>query len=316
MPARRSEFLSPSWLIVGASLLFALMGACVKLASAQYGSGEIVMYRGLAGALIIGAVSRWRGDSLRTKVPAQHLLRGLTGVVALCLWFYALGELQLATAMTLNYTSSLWLALFLLGGLGLQRRRAGDRVLAGVAVVGFIGVVLILRPTVDQHQTGPGIAGLLSGMVSATGYLQVATLARKGEPESRIVFYFSVASIVGGAALSTFTGWHGHSSSSLVWLLSVGILSTFAQLMLTSAYARGRTLVNASLQYLGIAFSFLLGVLLFDERVTWIAGLGMVLVVGAGVRATALRAAPEPSSSLAPDKRRTASPPIHTDPTE
>ena len=86
------------------------MGACVKLASAQYGSGEIVMYRGVAGALIIGAVSRWRGDSLRTKVPAQHFLRGSTGVVALCLWFYALGELQLATAMTLNYTSSLWLA--------------------------------------------------------------------------------------------------------------------------------------------------------------------------------------------------------------
>ena len=150
MPTRRSEFLSPSWLIVGASLLFALMGACVKLASAQYGSGEIVMYRGVAGALIIGAVSRWRGDSLRTKVPAQHFLRGFTGVVALCLWFYALGELQLATAMTLNYTSSLWLALFLLGGIGLQRRRAGDRVLAGVAVVGFIGVVLVLRPTVDQ----------------------------------------------------------------------------------------------------------------------------------------------------------------------
>jgi len=303
MPMRRSEFLSPSWLIVGASLLFALMGVCVKLASAQYGSGEIVMYRGAVGALIIGAVSRWRGDSLRTKLPAQHFVRGLTGVVALCLWFYALGELQLATAMTLNYTSSLWLALFLLGGLGLMRRRAGDQVLAGAAVVGFAGVVLVLRPTVDQHQLGYGIAGLLSGMVSATGYLQVAALAREGEPESRIVFYLSVGSIIGGAALSAFTGWHGHSWSGVVWLLSVGILSTIAQLMLTRAYARGRTLVNASLQYLGIAFSFLLGVLLFDERVTWMAALGMILIVGAGIRATALRASPDPSANLARDKR-------------
>jgi len=302
MPTRRSEFLSPSWLIVGASLLFALMGVCVKLASAQYGSGEIVMYRGVVGALIIGLVSRWRGDALRTRLPAQHLLRGLTGVVALCLWFYALGELQLATAMTLNYTSSLWLALFLLGGLGLLRRRAGDQVLAGAALVGFVGVVLVLRPTFDQHQLGYGIAGLLSGMVSATGYLQVASLAREGEPESRIVFYFSVASIVGGAALSAFTGWHGHSWSGAFWLLSVGVLSTIAQLMLTRAYARGRTLVNASLQYLGIAFSFVLGVLLFDESVTWMAAVGMILIVGAGIRATALRAAPEPSPNLARDK--------------
>ena len=303
MPTRRPELLSPSWLIVGASLLFALMGVCVKLASAQYGSGEIVMYRGVVGALIIGGVSRWRGDALRTEVPAQHLLRGLTGVVALCLWFYALGELQLATAMTLNYTSSLWLALFLLGGVGLLRRRADDRVLAVVAVVGFVGVVLVLRPTVDQNQLGHGVAGLLSGLVSATGYLQVAALARAGEPESRIVFYFSLASIAGGAALSAFTGWHGHTWSGIVWLLGVGVLSTIAQLMLTRAYARGRTLVNASLQYLGIAFSFALGVLLFDERVTWMAALGMFLIVGAGVRATALRSPPDPSPKLAADKR-------------
>jgi drug/metabolite transporter (DMT)-like permease len=302
MPTRRSELLSPSWLITGASLLFALMGVCVKLASAQYGSGEIVMYRGIVGALIIGAVTRWRGDSLRTRLPAQHVLRGFTGVVALCLWFYALGELQLAAAMTLNYTSSLWLALFLLGGVGLLRRRSGDQALALVAVVGFVGVVLVLRPTVDQNQLGHGVAGLLSGMVSATGYLQVAALARAGEPESRIVFYFSIASIVGGAALAAFTGWHGHTWIGVVWLLGVGILSTIAQLMLTRAYARGRTLVNASLQYLGIAFSFVLGVLLFDESVTWMAAVGMVLIVGAGVRATALRTSPEPSPKLATDK--------------
>ncbi|MGZ8259807.1 MAG: DMT family transporter [Caldimonas sp.] len=292
---------SPSWLIVGASLLFALMGVCVKLASDQYGSGEIVMYRGVVGALIIAAVSRWRGDSLRTSVLPKHALRGLTGVLALCLWFYALGELQLATAMTLNYTSSLWLALFLLGGVGLLRRRADDRVLAAVAVIGFVGVVLVLRPTVDENQLGYGLAGLLSGLVSATGYLQVASLARAGEPESRIVFYFSVASILGGAAFGAWTGWHGHTWSGVGWLLGVGVLSTVAQLMLTRAYARGRTLVNASLQYLGIAFSFLLGVLLFDDRVTWMATVGMVLIVGAGIRATALRTAPE--HQLASDKR-------------
>jgi S-adenosylmethionine uptake transporter len=282
--------MSPSWLIVIASLLFATMGVCVKLAATHYGSGEIVMYRGLVGALVIGAVSRWRGPSLATTLPLQHFLRSLTGVAALCLWFYAIASLPLATAMTLNYTSSLWLALFLLGGAAIARNRPAEVRLAIVALVGFAGVVLVLRPTIEHDQWWHGLVGLLSGLVSAAGYLQVAALGRAGEPESRIVFYFSIGGVVGGAALSTVTGWHEHSWTGLGLLLAVGVLATLAQLMLTRAYVRGRTLVNASLQYLGIGFSFVYGALFFDERVTWMALLGVLLIVGAGIRATALRA--------------------------
>jgi drug/metabolite transporter (DMT)-like permease len=294
--------MSPSWLIVVASLLFATMGVCVKLASHQYGSGEIVMYRGLVGALMIGAISHWRGDSLRTAVPTQHFLRSLSGVVALCLWFYAIGRLQLATAMTLNYTSSVWLALFLLGGAATARKKPSDLALMLVALAGFAGVVLVLQPAIERDQWWAGLVGLLSGMVSAAGYLQVTALGRAGEPESRIVFYFSIGSIVGGAALSSVTGWHGPSWSGIGLLLAVGVLATAAQLMLTRAYARGRTLVNASLQYLGIGFSFIYGVVLFDERVTWTAVVGMLFIVAAGVLATALRTPAGVAASLAPGR--------------
>jgi drug/metabolite transporter (DMT)-like permease len=295
--------MSPSWLIVLASLLFATMGVCVKLASADYGSGEIVMYRGLVGALMIGAVSRWRGDSLRTSIPVQHFLRSLSGVVALCLWFYAIAKLQLATAMTLNYTSSLWLALFLLGGAAMARRRPSELALALTALIGFAGVVLVLQPTLEHDQWWAGVVALLSGMVSAAGYLQVAALGRAGEPESRIVFYFSIGSIIGGAALGTLTGWHEHTWRGLGSLLAVGALATVAQLMLTRAYARGRTLVNASLQYLGIGFAFLYGVALFDERLTWTATAGMLLIVAGSVLATAMRDPSVTGARLAPGRR-------------
>jgi drug/metabolite transporter (DMT)-like permease len=294
---------SASWLIVIASLLFATMGVCVKLAAAHYGSGEIVMYRGLVGALLIFVVSRWRGESLRTALPAQHCLRSLTGVTALCLWFYAIAELPLATAMTLNYTSSLWIALFLAGSAAVLRTQPVDGRLALAAVLGFTGVVLVLRPTIEHEQWWYGLVGLLSGLVSAAGYLQVAALGRAGETESRIVFYFSLGGVLGGAALSSATVWHAHSWSGIGLLLAVGVLATLGQLMLTRAYARGRTLVNASLQYLGIGFSFLYGVLLFDDRITWLATLGMLLIVGAGVHATILRAPAGPALDPTQAKR-------------
>jgi S-adenosylmethionine uptake transporter len=62
-------------------------------------------------------------------------------------------------------------------------------------------------------------------------------------------------------------------------------------MMLTRAYARGSILVNASLQYLGIAFAFVYGVILFGDRMTLPAVAGMGLIVGAGVYATLLRSA-------------------------
>jgi len=156
--------------MVLASFLFATMGVCVKLASTHYGSGEIVFYRGLTGALIIAAFSRWRGGSLRTPVPAMHFWRSLTGVTALCLWFYAIAGLPLATAMTLNYMSSVWMALFLVGGAVVLGSSRVDGRLVGAVLLGFAGVGLILQPTIEQNQWWYGLVGLLSGMVSAGAF--------------------------------------------------------------------------------------------------------------------------------------------------
>jgi drug/metabolite transporter (DMT)-like permease len=265
------------------------MGVCIKFASLYHGSGEIVMCRGVVGAVMIGAVSRWRGESLRTTVPWRHASRSATGVAALTLWFQSIAVLPLATAVTMNYTSSLWLAVILLGSaLWMSGQRVEQRLLWTV-VVGFIGVMLVLRPTIESNALWYGVLGLGSGLLSALSYLQVAALGRAGEPETRIVFYFSIAGVVGGAAMSAAGEWHALQWPGLGWLLAVGVLSTVAQLMLTRAYARGTTLVTASLQYLGIAFSFIYGVVLFGDEVSWQALLGILLMVGAGIRATQLR---------------------------
>ncbi len=288
-PVSSRRALPAHWLIVLSTFLFSVMGVCVKLASAQYSAGEIVLYRSIVGAVMMYGYGRLLGGTLRTQYPAMHFWRSTSGVVALSLWFYSIGGLPLATAMTLNYMSSVWMALFLVGGaIALGTTRVDGRLIATV-LVGFCGVALILRPTIDQQQAWHGLLGLLSGVLAATAYLQVAALGRIGEPEFRVVFWFSVGGMVAGAGTMLFTGVSGHTLLGVLLLVAIGVLATTAQLLMTRAYGTGRPLVNASLQYLGIAWSFVFGVALFGDAVTLYGVTGMLLVVGAGVAATALR---------------------------
>lgn len=275
------------------------MGVCVKFASVDYSTGEIVFYRGVVGALLMASLAGVRGGTLRTSQPAMHVWRSLTGVSALGLWFYAIAELPLATAVTLNYMSSIWMALFLIGGSALLGGGRVEARLVYTVLAGFIGVICILQPTMEGHQLWGGLMGLLSGLLAAMAYLQVTALGRVGEPEDRVVFYFSVGSIGGGAlATSLLSGWNSHTVQGMAMLLAVGVLATAAQLMMTRAYRTGRTLANASLQYLGIAWSFLYGVLLFDDPITGLALLGMGLIVMAGIAAARLRQSITPANQI------------------
>jgi S-adenosylmethionine uptake transporter len=195
--------------------------------------------------------------------------------------------------------SSVWMALFMIGGaLWLGTARVDGRLVAAV-LVGFGGVALVLRPTITPQQLGHGLAGLLSGMLAALAYLQVRALGRRGEPEARIVFYFALGGVVAGAASMLWSGFSTHSWRGAGLLLAVGLLATVAQLMVTRAFAIGSALSNAGLQYSGILFAALYGVLLFGESLSWTAWLGMLLIVGAGLAATLLAVEPAMPRTLA-----------------
>ncbi|WP_294638390.1 DMT family transporter [uncultured Aquabacterium sp.] len=289
--------LSAPWLMVTATVLFALMGVCVKMASQTASTGEVVFFRGGVGAVMMGLLAWRTGLSLRTAVPLLHVQRGASGVTALALWFYTLGTLPLSTAVTLNYMSSVWMAVFLVLQLAWRRWRGQDvptipLPLLGAVVVGFLGVTLVLRPTIERDLWLQGLVGLASGMLSAVAYFQVASLGRAGEPEVRVVFYFSLFGAVSGLLISgveaLYRGstWSWPTDTTLLWLLGTGLFATLAQVCMTRAYARGNALVMASLQYLGIAHAFVLGVLLFDDPVHAVAVVGMALIVLAGIAAT------------------------------
>ncbi len=278
------------WMVL-ASALFAVMGACVKLASQHYGVAEIVMYRAAIGAAILFAFVRASGASLRTEVPWMHASRGAVGTLALSLWFFATATLPLGTAMTLNYSSPLFLAAFAV----LAARLAGRRVqwpLAIAAAVGFIGVVLVLQPSWRTDQTVAGIAGLASGLLSAAAYWHVRELGKLGEPEWRTVFYFSLSGVALGLAGALVTGLSAHTWHGAALLAAVGITATAGQLAMTRAYARGRTLLAANLQFSAVVFAALLGELVFADRIPPVGYVGIAVIVASGALATFVAARP------------------------
>jgi drug/metabolite transporter (DMT)-like permease len=195
--------------------------------------------------------------------------------------------------MTLNYMSSVWIATFLLGGAVLtQARGSAAREQAPLfltVIAGFLGVALLLRPSFTEEQAFAGLVGLLSGVFAALAYLQVAALAKVGEPESRTVFYFSVGSALAGLVGMLFVGVSPLRWPGALWLLPIGLLAVGGQLCLTRAYARGATMVVANLHYSGIVFAALFGLTVFGDRIPLIGWVGMGLIIVSGIAATVLR---------------------------
>jgi drug/metabolite transporter (DMT)-like permease len=287
------------WMVL-AAFSFASMAVCVKIASAWFNSAELVFWRGLIGMLVMWLVARHQGIGLRTQYLPMHAWRSLVGVLSLGAWFYAIAGLPLATAMTLNYMSSVWIAAFLVGGalLAWTPRTGSMRQgpLAMAVLAGFVGVVLMLRPTIDQNQVFAGVVGLLSGFSAAFAYMQVMALGRIGEPESRTVFYFAAGSAVAGAIAMPVTGVSAWSWTHAAWLVPVGLLASLGQWCMTRAYSHGATLVVASLQYSGIVFGAFYSVVLFGDSIAPMGWLGMALIVGSGVAATILRSRAAPDA--------------------
>ena len=293
------------WMVL-AAFLFATMGVCVKAGSAYFNAAELVCYRGIVSMAILWLLARAQGVALATRYPGMHAWRSFVGVVALGTWFYSIGHLPLATAMTLNYMSSLWVAAFLVGGAlmawkpSVSPRPPIQAPLVLTVLAGFVGVVMMLRPSLGGETTGfASLIGLMSGVAAAFAYMQVMALSRLAEPETRTVFYFAVGSTVAGGAAMTVAGTSPWPGWPALWLLPIGVLAALGQLCMTRAYSRARTprgtLVVASLQYSGIVFAGLYGLLLFGESIPTVGWVGMGLIIASGVAATILRARGAPN---------------------
>ena len=266
------------WMLV-AGFLFGCMGVFVKLGASYFSNIELVFYRSFIGLIFIYAILHQRGGKLSTPNWRGHMWRGTSGSIALLLFFYCITVLPLATAVTLNYTSPLFLTLLIM--LVFKERFHAPLTIA--IVLGFVGMLLLLHPTLERNQIIPGVLGLISGFFAGIAMLNVRELARSGEPEWRIVFYFSlIAALISGAAMLLDT-LHAITLENLPILLGLASTATLAQLALTRAYSTGTTLVASSLSYSAVVFATLFGILIWGEILSTSSWAGMALIISSGI---------------------------------
>lgn len=275
------------WMLA-AGVSFALMSVFVKLAAGQFSSHELVFWRSVLGLAFIYLFLRLplagRGAGrLASPHLAMQLRRGAVGFVALATFFYAITRLPMSVAITLNYTSPLFLALVM--PWWLRERPSPTQYLA--VALGFLGVVLLLRPW-QGGDLGAGLVGLFSGFMAALAYVHVRQLGKLQEPEWRTVFWFALVSAAAAGVFAAVDGWHPPTLDNAWLLAAIGLFATFGQLAMTRAYRRGDTVVVASLAYSTVVFGSLLDGLIWNENLPMVAWSGIAITVAAGVWAVRL----------------------------
>ncbi len=265
------------WMLI-ATLFFSLMGATVKLGSEYFSPIELVFYRSAISLIFIFFIMNINKVTIKTDYLILHFKRSLVGFISLLLFFYAIGHLPLSTAISLNYTSPLFLGILLPF---ILNRKLNYKVYAMV-LIGFIGVFLILKPTFNDESIYAGVIGLFSGLGAAVAYLYLTQLGQLKEPDIRTVFYFTLISTIGSAFLLINQEIHTPRINDFKVLIGLGASATIAQIAITRAYRVGNTLGNASLSYLTIIFSAFIGILLFKEIIDYVSIFGMLLIITRG----------------------------------
>ena len=264
-----------------ASLNFALMGYFVKRGAGQLGTTALLFYRSLFGLLLLLVMARKPLRAYATPHWRSHLGRSVSGLASLWLYFNAIAHLPLATAVTLNYTSPLFLAAYI----HIAHPEESRPGLVVFLLAGFAGVALLLDPHFTRGQWFYALVGLGSGLGAGMSYVQLRAMARLGEPDWRVVFYFTTLSTLVTGLLLAFENTPAWRWADLPTLAGLGLVATLGQLTMTRAYRTGIALVVANLAYATIVFSALLGLVGLHEHLAMKTWMGMAVIAAAGIGA-------------------------------
>lgn len=274
---------SGSFWIVISCFSFSTMGVFVKLGSRSFTTAELMFYRASIALAIMLAIILSQRKTLRVPAPVlgMHFWRSLCGAISMMAATYAMAHLPLPTAVTLQNTSPLFLMLLI----AIVHRSLPQRMQAFSIALGFVGVVLLLRPMLSRDSWFAATMAVMSGLFTAGSMFNIRKLGLHGEPEWRTVFYFLLTSAVfsGIWMLLQPDEMAALDLENIGIILAMGIFLSAGQFTMTRAYGCGKSLVVACLSYLTVAFTAVYGMLIWHDRLPLTSYGAMLLIAGSGM---------------------------------
>lgn len=265
--------------VVGAAAFFAVASALVKWVAPGIPTVQIVFFRSFVALIALWPMIRREGGVkvLATRRPGWHMLRTLAGFGGMFASFYGYAKLPLAEVTALGFTMPLFLTALSIPLLG---ETVGIRRWSAV-IVGFLGVLLILRPGAGAIALGPALVVVGGAVCWALAMIAIRRMGELGESNVVIVAWFSIGGALLAGAMTLFA-WVTPSPAQLLALIGIGLVSTLAQVLMTEAYRRGETTLVAPFEYTGIVWTSLIGLAIWGERPapTMLAGVAILVASG------------------------------------
>jgi len=265
------------WLLASA-FLFTIMQTIAKHLGQRLDPFQVSLARAFFGLLVIVPFLMRAGfgeGGIKTNVLPLQLLRGVVGTSAMFCGFYAVTYMPLADAQSLNFARGLFLVPLAIIFL---KEQVGGRRIAAMAV-GFLGVVIMLRPTGDIEAVA--LIALLGAVLVAFATVLVKIVSRHDAPVTLMFYTGFVGTFV--AIVPAWFNWVPPTPTEYLLLVLVGVLGATAHNCFIRGYAIGDATAVAPFEYTSLIFAAIAGVIIFSDLPDVYTILGAAIIVGASL---------------------------------
>jgi drug/metabolite transporter (DMT)-like permease len=246
------------WMLLGGLEMSTAM-AIAKNLTDEIHAFELNFFRCLFGLLAMAPLLFGGGIAIaRTKRFGLHLGRGILGGIGQICVFYALAHLSLAVVIAITFTRPLFLvvlAVLFLGELVRWRRWSA-------IVVGFLGVLIVARPVVDQV-TVPLFVLVFSTACHASAHVFLKKATGVDRPATVVFYYLVISTLVG--AIPTALVWTTPTAEQFLWLALTGILYLMGQGLIALAFRAGEATAIMPFDYSRLLYGILFDIVLFTH---------------------------------------------------
>ncbi len=269
--------LAALWMI-GAIVSFSAMAVAGRALSSDLDTFEMMTYRSLIGVVIVVLMATLRGKlgEVTTRDLPRHAVRNIAHFAGQNLWLASLTLIPLAQVFALEFTSPLWvilLAPFLLGERFTLKK-------FGVVLCGFIGILIVAQPGATPLSLGT-ITAAGAAVCFALTAIFTKQLTRQ-HSVTCILFYLTTMQLLFGLVCAGFDGDIAlPTAEGLPWIIVIGLGGLTAHFCITTAMTLAPATVVLPIDFARLPVIAIIGMVLYDEPLTWPVFLGAALIFGA-----------------------------------